>query len=259
MKSVASRDNPLVRHIAKLAGSGRAREDAGETILDGPHLVRAALDEGVLPRTLVVAESRRADAEIGTLLARVDTKSCILVPDALLKSLSPVAHPTGVLAVIAVPRARPPSGPRFAVLLEDIQDPGNVGSILRSAAAAGAVVAWLSAACADPWSPKVLRAGMGAQFALPVVHPADLAAVAGGFPGDLVVTVVDPSAEDVFRASLAPPLACIFGNEGAGVSPPLAALGTRRVRIPMAGPVESLGVAAAAAVTLFEIRRRVSS
>src|SRR5690606_27455218 len=93
----------------------------------------------------------------------------VMFPGNLFAEISPVASPTGIMALAKKPQLTVPREPQFAVLLEDIQDPGNLGSILRSAAAAGVDVAWLSEGCADVWSPKALRGGQGAQFAVPVV------------------------------------------------------------------------------------------
>jgi TrmH family RNA methyltransferase len=161
----------------------------------------------------------------------------------------------GIAAVIAIPAPGPGPDPALAVLLEDIQDPGNVGTILRSAAAAGAAAVWLSRGCADPWSPKVLRAAMGAHFRL-AVHPgADLVAVAGAFRGR-VVAAQPQAGRSLYDCPLTGPLALVVGNEGAGVSAELLAQADEAVSIPMAPGAESLNAAVAAAVCLFEAVRQ---
>jgi len=139
------------------------------------------------------------------------------------------------------------------VLLEDIQDPGNLGALLRTAAAAGVEQAYLSTACADAWSPKALRGGQGAHFRLGVQERADLVAVARRFP---VHAAVLGARESLFDLDLRGTAGFAFGNEGAGLSEALRAC-TRPFSIPMSGQVESLNVAAAAAVCLFErVRQR---
>jgi TrmH family RNA methyltransferase len=143
---------------------------------------------------------------------------------------------------------------RFALLLEDIQDPGNLGSMLRSAAAAGCDAVFLSAACADAWSPKVLRAGMGGHFVLAIHESIDLPEVAAGFRGRVIAASLGAQ-ENLFDCDLRGDLAFAIGNEGAGLSAALLAV-CQPVRIPMPGRMESLNAAAAAAVCLFECVRQ---
>ncbi len=139
-----------------------------------------------------------------------------------------------------------------------MQDPGNVGSILRTAAAAGVAQVFLSPRCAFAWSPKVLRAGQGGHFHLEIFEDVDLLAWMKNFHGTSVATV--PSGGDsLFAADLRGPIAIVVGNEGAGLSTALCAAATRRVTIPMPGKFESLNASAAAAVCLFEcVRARLS-
>jgi len=151
--------------------------------------------------------------------------------------------------------------------MDDVQDPGNVGSMLRSAAAAGVVQVIMSKRCAFAWSPKVLRAGQGAHFLLEIHEDVDLPAWAASYRsgaddrtrGD-VVAAVATEGESLYSASLTGRLALVIGNEGAGVSLPLLAQATKRVMIPMPGGMESLNAAAAAAVCLFEcVRQRTTA
>jgi TrmH family RNA methyltransferase len=137
------------------------------------------------------------------------------------------------------------------VLLENIQDPGNLGSILRSAVAAGIAQVFLSRGSVFAWSPKVIRAGMGAHFFLSIFEDVDLAEAARAFSGCIVA--MEPRAtSSLYELHLKGPVAWVFGNEGAGLSESVGRLATHRVRIPMPGPAESLNVAAAAAICLFE-------
>ncbi len=163
-----------------------------------------------------------------------------------------------VLAVVATPRPALAAFADFCLLLDDVQDPGNVGSMLRSAAAAGVAQVLLSTHCAFAWSPKVLRAGQGAHFCVDIHEDVDLPEWARTFraAGGDVVAAVAAGGSPLFAAPLAGRVALAIGNEGAGVSADLAVQATQRVTIPMPGRVESLNAAAAAAVCLFECVRQ---
>ena len=152
------------------------------TLLDGEHLLAAYLDAGGQPHTLVRAASFDA-GRLAPLAARCPQAKAIVLPDALFAELSPVATPTGVLAEaawLAPPRV---AAMPLVIVLEDIQDPGNLGAMLRTGAAAGATLAVLSKGCHDPWSPKALRGGQGAQFVLPMQQGVDLVTWLNGFAG----------------------------------------------------------------------------
>jgi TrmH family RNA methyltransferase len=144
------------------------------------------------------------------------------------------------------------------LLLEDIQDPGNLGSMLRTAAAAGADTVYLSKGCTDAWSPKALRGGMGAQFQLALHEHADLITAARDFPGKVIATSL-AAGDSLYALDLRGPSAFVFGNEGAGLSAELLAAASHRIRIPMPGQMESLNAAAAAAICLFERVRQLAS
>jgi TrmH family RNA methyltransferase len=245
MKFISSRDNPLFKTLRKLADSPRHRREAGKTLLDGWHLVEAYRRAVGEPEMLILSQGM-ADG-----LERTQAGAAVVLPDGMFAELSPVKTPTGVLALVPYPVSVANRQPAFCLLLEDIQDPGNLGSLLRSAAAAGCDTAYLSTGCADPWSPKALRAGMGAHFVLALRERADLAQVAADFPGQVVATSLEAEGS-LYELDLAGPVAFIVGNEGGGISPVLQAAASRRVKIPMPGAVESLNAAAAAAICLFE-------
>ena len=252
--AISSRDNPVFKRLKRLAESARARREARMTLLDGEHLLAAYLDAGGAPHTLVRAASFDA-GRFDRWAARCPQAKPIVVPDALFAELAPVATPTGVLAEAAWLAPAPGDATPLVVVLEDIQDPGNLGAMLRSGAAAGATLAVLSKGCHDPWSPKALRGGQGAQFVLPLATGVDLAAWLGGFAGQSVALALGEDA-DLYALDLAGPLALVAGNEGAGLSDAVCAAATRRAHIPMAGRVESLNASAALAVALFEALRQ---
>ena len=248
LKPIRSRDNPQYKALRQLATSASARKKAGQTLLDGIHLCQAWLAHQGAPALCVVSETACADVEVAAIVAECVARQavCLLLPDALFGPLSQVDIPRreGVNTLT-----------QSAVLLDQLQDPGNLGSILRSAAAAGIKQVFCSAGSVAAWSPKVLRAGMGAHFVLEIVENADLHALVGSATIPVLATSSHADAT-VFAADLTQPLAWLFGHEGQGVSTSLLAMATQQVAIPHAGEIESLNVAASAAVCLFEQMRQ---
>lgn len=259
MKRIVSRDNAHFRELKRLCQSGRERRKEGRIVLDGMHLVESYFERFGAPEHIVVSESGLARAEIAEFIESRRGAAIIVLADALFAELATVDTPSGILALAPLPRAEyGPDQAGDAVLLDGVQDPGNLGSILRSAAAAGFRHALLSPDCAQAWSPKTLRAAMGAHFLLDIHENADLAGFLGSYRGLSLATALD-AAEDLYALDLRDPVAWVFGSEGQGVRPEIAALAQRRVRIPMPGKSESLNVGAAAAVCLFECVRQRSS
>lgn len=268
MKVITSRDNPFFKQLFKLTHSRQQRKAAGLTLLDGVHLVDAyfsaarnsALEEA---KKIIVSQSHRGDAEIARLMVNwgVD-KEVIVLPDPLFREISSVKTATGIIAMIPIPSPetipvrKREKNESFCILLEAIQDPGNVGSIMRSAVAAAANEIYLSEGCADVWSPKVLRAAMGAHFFVPVHEQADLPEVAQAFKGRVIATVLKAE-KSLYQTRLTGPVAFVFGNEGAGLTDALLHAATEQITIPMPGGTDSLNAAAAAAVCFFERVRQL--
>ncbi len=248
LKTISSRDNPLFQELRALSGDRRARRQAGKTLLDGPHLLESALQAGIRVERLVFSQGA-AEGELGMWRDRLPGVPALVVPDRLFAALSPVEAPTGLLSVIAipVPAPRPAS---CVVLLENIQDPGNLGALFRVAAASGVTAAHLSPGCAEAWSPKCLRGGQGAHFQMEIHEGRDLPEFSRAFGGPIHAAVLG-APRTLFELDLRGPAGFAFGNEGAGLSDGLRAA-TQPFSIPMPGRVESLNVATAAAVCLFE-------
>lgn len=256
MKRISSRDNPFFKELLKLAGAARQRRKSGQVLLDGVHLVASCLAAGITPLQVLVSEASAQNAEVSALLRRMGGVPVTQLDDTLFAALSELKTPSGIIALIAQPQpVIPVARSRFALLLEDIQDPGNLGSMLRTAAAAGCDAVFLSQSCADAWSPKVLRAGMGGHFGLSIHADADLPAVVAAFTGKVFATTLHAK-QNLYQSDLRGTLAFVFGNEGAGLSEELLAAATQHITIPMPGKTESLNVAAAAAVCLFEALRQ---
>jgi TrmH family RNA methyltransferase len=252
---VTARDNPRLRQTARLAASSRDRRKHGKCVLEGDHLVAVYLDRVGAPETLLVVEERQRDPRVAPLVARVPSRDVLVVAGALFTDVVLTSADVGVAAVVPTPApALPPPASRH-LLLDDLQDPGNVGTILRTAAAAGVEQVLLSRDCAFAWSPKVLRAAQGAHFLTTVVEDVDLPAWCRAFGGEVVATL-PREARPLYDVPVRTPWAVAIGNEGAGLSPELAARATARVTIPMHAGSESLNAGAAAAVVLFELTRR---
>lgn len=247
IETITSPHNQRFKTLKKLTESADARREQLQTLLDGEHLLAAALDAGILPALLMTAPS----SPPSPLLARCAGLERLELAQGLFNLLSPVKAPTGILALIDIPQTRPPDEVDFCVLLEAIQDPGNLGAMLRSAAAAGVEVAYLSPECADAWSPKVLRGGMGAHFSMHIIEHADLPAVARTFPGSVCAAALGAE-HSLYQTDLRGPVAFAVGNEGMGLSSEFCATASVEFTIPMPGRMESLNAAAALAICLFE-------
>jgi len=252
---ISSKDNPLLQRLRKLARDGGGYRKAGELWLEGEHLCSALLQRGRRPAQAVLAEAAWAQPALRALAQAAPR--VVVVPDALFDGFSALPSPAGIGFLLPLPD-QPAIAPQAAtVVLDRLQDAGNVGSILRSAAAFGMAQVLALQGTAALWSPKVLRAGMGAHFGLRLVEglqPADLDALAVPLVGTSL------QADALLPATPLPsPCAWLLGHEGQGVAPALLARCALTVRIPQPGGEESLNVAAAAAVCLYESMRRTAA
>jgi TrmH family RNA methyltransferase len=254
IKSISSRDNPLYKELKQLASSSQARRKAGRTLLDGVHLCDAYLQHAGMPLLCVVSETAHANVEVASIFSKCDAAQvqCIVFPDALYAALSQVEHGIDLLFVIDTPHQKKAGTLRqSAVLLDNLQDPGNLGSILRSAAAAGIEHVYCNGGTASPWSPKVLRAGMGAHFLLKIFEGVNLAELVKNSQLPVIATS-SHARQRLYDLDLNRPVAWLFGHEGQGVSAELLEQATHRIAIPHLGAIESLNVAASAAICFFE-------
>jgi len=249
---ITSRRNPLLARLRRLTQDNAGYRRSGELWLEGEHLCTAALARGLAPSLAVLDEAASAAEPLRAIASRAARQ--VLLPPALFRSISALESPGRIGCVLSLP-ATPAIDPQAAsVVLDRVQDAGNVGSIMRSAAAFGVRQVLALGGTAALWSPKVLRAGMGAHFALRLVEGLDEGAL-----DVLAVPLVAASPhalEALERGVLPQPCAWIFGHEGQGVSAALRARCARVLRIPQPGGEESLNVAAAAAVCLYESMRR---
>lgn len=274
MKFISSRDNPFFKKMIKLSVSAQQRRATGLTLLDGVHLVAAYHAALGQPEALIMSESGAESPEVKHLLDEwksTESLCVVVLSDSLFREASPVKTPVGIMALARIPSAetilvhkrvrnenKRGGNEGFCVLLEAIQDAGNVGSILRSAAAAGATDVYLSRDCTDAWSPKTMRAAMGAHFLLHIHEQSNLPEVARAFGGKVIATQLSAK-NSLYQTGLTGPVALVFGNEGAGLSDAMLQVITDEISIPMPGGTESLNVAAAAAVCFFERVRQMES
>jgi len=256
VKEIHSRDNPRYKALRRLVQSSQERRHAGLSVLDGVHLVAAYCEHLGRPEYVVVNRAGLANPEVQSILESCGLEATVL-GDVLFKEVSSVATPTGIIAVVTPPPPQPvPADLDVCVILEGLQDPGNLGSILRTCAAAGVTHVLLSRGAVHAWSPRVLRAGMGAHFSLQIHEHVDVLAAARGFKGR-VIAACSAARHSLYDTDLTGRTALLFGNEGGGLSPELRAASQLEVSIPMPGALESLNVAAAVAVCLFERLRQL--
>ena len=256
-KFIHSADNPQFKQLKKLATSSRERRKLGRCILDGTHLIQAYSEHNQSNETIIiiVRQDKETHSEINACINLFQNAECILLSNELFDVLSPVETPTGILAVIDRPIPQKDTGKQASIALDNIQDPGNLGTILRTAAAAGISNAYLSKGCVDAWSPKVLRAAMGAHFVINIHEHYVLTQLQQQFQ-QIIATQLDAKTS-IFNLDFKDNCVFLFGNEGAGLSPELSACATHHVNIPMSDNIESLNVAAAVAVCLFERYRKI--
>lgn len=256
MRRITAADNPHYKHLKRLARSARERRSSACCLLDGMHLIEAYGSHCGRPQEILVSESGLARTEIAAYLAGDRCADAItLLSDRLFGDLALVDTPSGIMAVVALPQAgRAPDHEAETIVLDGVQDPGNVGTVLRSADAFGLDAVFLTNACADVYNPKTVRAAMGSLFRVPVyrmepdeflslMHAAKLPVYAATLSEDSV------SVRDISLARAA----VIVGSEGKGVSEYLRRMSDARVIIPMCGRAESLnaGVAASLIAYLF--------
>lgn len=258
MERISSRTNPVVKQFRAAAG------DPGDTLLlDGEHLVEEAIASGVRLHLIALPE-RQAGGGAGALARRAAEAGAriLLVTDGVLAAISPLRQPSGPVALAARPAASLDEvfgrAPQLVLLLAGVQDPGNVGAIVRAADACGATGIVAGEGCADAFGWKALRGAMGSTFHLPVATRVPLArAVEMARRWGLQIAAAVPrSGTPLPRADLRRPSAILLGGEGAGLAEALIALADTRLAIPMSRRVESLNVATAAAIVTYEAMRQ---
>lgn len=249
MERITSRQNPLVARLRKLGNDKKARRQEGAFLCEGHKLVEEALRWNAVVETLVVAEGIEPPRDLPERVRLVE------VPADVLKSVSTVDTPQGMLAVCRTPDLTPPKTltPGLYLALDGVQDPGNVGTVWRTADAFGAEGVFLLPGCAEPFSPKTVRSTMGACFRLPVWETGleELTALLGAVDLPLYATALREDTADLRAADLSR-AAVVIGSEGRGVSKAVLDACALTLKIPMRDRCESLNAAVAASVVLWE-------
>lgn len=251
---IASLQNEKIKQTRALIGQRKTRERLGQFVIEGAHLLQEAERAGIQPALLFFGEAALRTDEGRRLAARWPAIA-ETVSAKVLAAISDTVTPQGIVAVVPFPVLQPRRRDLLLVL-DGVRDPGNAGTLLRSAEAAGADAVWLAPGCADLYSPKVVRAAMGAHFRLPARAAENWSEIAAAVAG-LDVLLADAAGDiDYDRYDWRRPAALIVGGEAAGAGAEGRALATRRVRVPMQGGTESLNAAVAGSVLLFEAARQ---
>lgn len=257
MTAITSRHHPIVKEFRELARGG-----GPVMLLDGWHLLAEAVAAGVAIETVAVCGPPTAEEQIVIDRAGRAGAHIVEVSGAALSAMSPVNSPTGVVATARKPAADAAAmlapGPALVLAAIGIQDPGNAGAVIRSAAAAGATGVLADDASADPWGWKALRASMGSVFHLPVIRTrTPMASIESWKAAGLsIVAAVPRGGVSMYDMDLTRPVAILMGGEGPGLPDEVITAADARVSIPMSDSAESLNVAVAAALLMYEARRQ---
>lgn len=263
LRHITSAANPLVKLARQLATRRRARYRERLFIIEGLRPIVTAVEHGTRIQTLIIDHERRDDIDpalIASIIERVDRT--VTMPAALFQSFTDAEHPQPLAAIVTLPDFDPPTTATSIVCLDAVRDPGNLGTMLRTAVAAGVDGIALLPGCVDPFNPKVVRASAGLVTAIPIhMYPSITEIVDSCFdnPRNVEIVAADASGSIDYRdVHWKEPVMLVVGNEAAGLSELSQSATSQRVRIPMANGVESLNVSAATAVLLFEMRRQRS-
>lgn len=257
LKLIQSAQNEQLKHLAKLLSQSKYRRQEHEAVLEGVHLLDAYLNAQQQPKQVWIPENRWADVDIQQLACRLPENRITLVSDNVLSKISSLTHANDIMTLIQQPETRALPTYGDCVVLDRVQDPGNIGTVLRSAAAAGIKTIILGEGCADAYAPKVLRAGMGAHFLLNIHERVDLIAWRAHYHDRVLATaLLESKQSSLYDLALRIPSAWLMGNEGSGISAELLAQADECVKIPMLGQTESLNIAMAATICLFEQMRQ---
>ena len=254
MKEITSIHNPQIMAIRELQ-KARARREQGLFLADSVKMVREAIDLA-LCRTLIVDMKRRE--EYGELIESAVEAGCdvLLVTAAIMQALSEAKTPQGVMCTVKIPAQPHELSGRLLVAMDGVQDPGNVGTILRTADAAGFDGALLSGACADLYSAKTLRATMGSVFRVPTLRTDDLpAALCEMKARGYAIVATELGGADFYANCPHENAVLVIGSEGRGVSAQVRAAATHHLALPMRGGAESLNAAVAAGIMIYEMAR----
>ena len=271
---ITSSQNPKLKLVRALMGRAKERREAGAFVAEGVRLVEEAVNSNWGFRFVLYDETlnERGRSQVESLKSRgIEVE---MVAAHVMKSLSETESPQGILAILDYSPLSIPHSLNFLLIPDQIRDPGNLGALIRSADAAGVDAALIPPETTDPFAPKVVRAGMGAHFRLPILSMGweeirqllagsashltrqDESNPSGATHPRMRVMLADMEGESCWETDLRPPLALIVGGEAEGASEQARRLASQKISIPMAGRAESLNAAAAGSVLMFEVVRQ---
>ena len=257
MKKISSAQNPLVKKLVQLSEKQSFRNKQKMTIIEGAHLTAEWLKCFGAPDFCVISSSSKRSEEVESIIQKCEelNTETIELEAKIYSKISPVIEGVGVLFVVKIPENQSVDFCEDAIILDRVQDPGNLGTILRSAVGFGVKQIICSKGTVSAWSPKVLRAGMGAHFKLQIFENQDLSKAISKIETPIFATSLQAE-KSIYDKNFTTKTAWIFGNEGAGVSLELLSKVKNQVIIPQVGQIESLNVAMAATVCLAEQARQ---
>jgi len=254
MNLITSVSNTKIKQIVKLANSRAYRYELGLAVIYGRHLIEESIKYDLLD-SVFISQAKSDDNEF--ILQNISTDKIYFVNDDVLSKINVSDSVTDIVGLIRIESGaiNDEVYENDCVILDNIQDPGNLGTILRSCAACNISNIILSKSCVDPYNIKVLRASQGIQFDLNIIISADIATFIDNYKYEVIATMPD-ARESIYAHELCEPCAWLFGNEGSGISTSLLSSRTHQLTIPMPGKAESLNVAMAVTICLFEMLRQ---
>jgi len=256
-ETITSPKNPNVQKVKRLQGNAKFRKESSEFVVEGVRLIEEVIKAGWGIRNLFYTDTLPGRGKDIIESFQNTTTSINLVSSHVMKVMSDTKSPAGILALVEKSALPFPEVIDFLLILDQIRDPGNLGTILRTAAAAGVQAVLTIQGTVDTFSPKVIRSGMGAQFRIPI-QDGTWGEISSKIKQlQLQVLVASPKGEkSYFKADYTQPLALVIGGEADGASADAIRIADSQVRIPMSGEIESLNAAIAAGILLFEIARQ---
>jgi TrmH family RNA methyltransferase len=252
---LTSTKNPRIKHIRELQKNARTRRKEGVFVVEGIRQTEEALAARWRPDLVLFTQDITDRGYITVDNFRALRSEVLEVTPHVMKAASDTQTPQGILAIFPIPQWERPANPTFLLLTDGVRDPGNLGTLLRTALAAGVDGVIIPPENVDVFSPKVVRAGMGAHFRLPILS-LDWKNIQNLFSGLNIFLADSASGQSYFETDFKTPLALIIGGEAAGAGKQALQLATHHIHIPMPGETESLNVASAGAILMFEVVRQ---
>ena len=253
MLEISSKENKIFKRLKKLSENPTFRKNENQTILEGEHLIECCLQSKVKIHALFIDKSTQLKT-YQNLLASVEKIPHYLLSSSLMREISFLNDPPRLLAIIDIPVTDFDEQKNLNLFIDDVQDPGNLGSIIRSAQAFNVNAIYLSVNCADVWAPKTLRGSQGAQFSIHCHEKQDLVSLVNNT--SLPVFALDLQGTALTSTQFKKDMIIIIGNEGNGINEDLRQLVKSKISIPMHISVESLNVASAASIMMYEYNRQ---